>query len=116
MKQLLYTFAVVAMLVAASSLDCHAATEEASMKENAGKNAAKMDWWLDDKFGMFIHWGPSSVAGVEIGWARETHPFDHPGKGELVPDAVYDALYKEFNPVEFDADALVQDPPHWPLM
>ena len=68
----------------------------------------KMDWWLDAKFGMFIHWGPSSVAGVEIGWARETHPFDHPGKGELVPDAVYDALYKEFNPVEFDADALVR--------
>ena len=73
----------------------------------ANPTPEKMDWWLDAKFGMFIHWGPSSVAGVEIGWARETHPFDHPGKGELVPDAVYDALYKEFNPVEFDADALV---------
>ena len=66
-----------------------------------------MDWWLDAKFGLFIHWGPSSVAGVEISWARETHPFDHPGVGVLVPDAEYDALYKEFNPVEFDADAIV---------
>ncbi|MHC4505988.1 MAG: alpha-L-fucosidase, partial [Planctomycetota bacterium] len=25
-----------------------------------------MQWWLDGKFGLFIHWGPSSVAGVEI--------------------------------------------------
>jgi len=84
----------------------------ASTKSDEGAQSttlpSKMDWWLDAKFGMFIHWGPSSVAGVEIGWARETHPFDHPGKGELVPDAVYDALYKEFNPVEFDADALVR--------
>ena len=69
---------------------------------------AKMDWWLDSKFGLFIHWGPSSVAGVEIGWARETHPFDHPGKLELMPDAEYDALYKQFNPVNFDADQLVR--------
>jgi alpha-L-fucosidase len=73
-----------------------------------GSTPEKMDWWLDAKFGMFIHWGPSSVAGVEIGWARETHPFDHPGRLKKIPDAEYDALYKEFNPVEFDADALVR--------
>jgi hypothetical protein len=78
-------------------------------KADCGKSdAGKMDWWREAKFGMFIHWGPSSVAGVEISWARETHPFDHPGKGELVPDAVYDALYRKFNPQEFDADALVR--------
>ena len=68
---------------------------------------ARMEWWLNDKFGMFIHWGPSSIMGVEISWARETHPFDHPGQLEKIPDEVYDALYKEFNPVEFDADEMV---------
>ena len=68
----------------------------------------KMDWWQDAKFGLFIHWGPSSVAGVEISWARQTHPFDWPGELNVVPDEEYDALYKQFNPVNFDADALVR--------
>ena len=67
-----------------------------------------MDWWLDAKFGMFIHWGPSSIMGVEISWARESHPFDHPGRDDKVPDAVYDVLYRAFNPIEFDADFIVR--------
>ena len=52
-----------------------------------------MKWWVDARFGMFIHWGPVSLKGTEIGWSR----------GREVPIAVYDHLYKEFNPVEFDA-------------
>ncbi|MBL7016529.1 MAG: alpha-L-fucosidase [Kiritimatiellales bacterium] len=67
-----------------------------------------MDWWQNDKFGLFIHWGPSSVAGVEIGWARESHPYDHLGNLNNVPDEEYDALYKRFNPVDFDADEIVR--------
>ena len=52
-----------------------------------------MKWWIDARFGMFIHWGPVSLKGTEIGWSR----------GREVPIAVYDNLYKEFNPVKFDA-------------
>jgi alpha-L-fucosidase len=66
-----------------------------------------MKWWLDGKFGLFIHWGPCSVGGVEIGWGRMSHPHDHPGHPE-VPDAEYDAYYHRFNPVEFDADFIVR--------
>jgi alpha-L-fucosidase len=69
---------------------------------------SKMDWWNDGKFGLFIHWGPSSIAGVEISWARASHPFDHPGGHVKLSDAAYDVLYKKFNPVEFDADELVR--------
>jgi alpha-L-fucosidase len=65
-----------------------------------------MQWWLDSKFGLFIHWGPSSVGGVEIGWDRRSHPYDHPGRARI-PDAEYDQYYTRFNPVEFDADAIV---------
>jgi alpha-L-fucosidase len=46
------------------------------------------------KFGMFVHWGPVSLKGTEIGWSR----------GREVPVEEYDNLYKEFNPVQFDAD------------
>ncbi|MFT5239479.1 MAG: alpha-L-fucosidase [Kiritimatiellia bacterium] len=66
-----------------------------------------MTWWQDGKFGLFIHWGPSSVGGVEIGWDRMSHPYDHPGKPRI-PDAEYDAYHQRFNPVDFDADQIVQ--------
>lgn len=52
----------------------------------------------DMKFGMFVHWGPVSLKGTEIGWSR----------GREVPIEEYDNLYKEFNPVNFDADAWIK--------
>lgn len=53
-------------------------------------------WWRDGRFGMFIHWGPASISGKEISWSRAaTGP------------ETYDKLYKEFNPVKFDADTWV---------
>ena len=58
---------------------------------------AVMDDFMDKRFGMFIHWGPVSLRGTEIGWSRN----------KSVPQAEYDNLYKEFNPVLFDANAWV---------
>jgi len=53
--------------------------------------------WRDARFGMFIHWGPVSLTGKEIGWAR----------GLEIPIDEYDALYKRFDPVSFDPDEWV---------
>jgi alpha-L-fucosidase len=50
--------------------------------------------WQDLRFGMFIHWGPVSLTGYEIGWSR----------GAQTPIAQYDNLYQKFNPTRFDAD------------
>ena len=66
-------------------------------------NDVKMQWWRDAKFGLFIHWGPSSLSGTEISWSRIGHPYDHHGF-ESVPAETYDHLYENFNPVKFDAD------------
>lgn len=55
-------------------------------------------WFRDAKFGLFIHWDPISIKGTEIGWSR----------GATVPKDVYDNLYKEFNPVKFDAKKWVE--------
>jgi alpha-L-fucosidase len=54
--------------------------------------------WQDKRFGMFIHWGPVSLTAKEIGWAR----------GTQVPIDLYDNLYKQFNPTNFNADEWVQ--------
>lgn len=70
---------------------------------------SRLDWWRAARFGLFIHWGPVSLAGTEIGWSRggERRGFYRGGTGE-VPVEVYDNLYKEFNPVHFDAAEWVQ--------
>jgi len=57
-----------------------------------------MDEFMAMRFGMFIHWGPVTLRGTEIGWSR----------GHEVPATEYDNLYKEFNPVLFNADEWVK--------
>lgn len=65
----------------------------------------RMAWWREARFGLFVHWGPVSLKGTEIGWSRKGirrgHRSGRAGSG--VPVEVYDNLYKEFNPTEFDA-------------
>jgi len=53
--------------------------------------------WRDARFGMFIHWGPVSLTGREIGWSR----------GAQTPVEEYDKLYTKFNPTKFNADEWV---------
>jgi len=60
----------------------------------------RIAWQRDDKFGMFIHWGPYSAAGVEASW-----PILVPN-GEIT-EAEYRALPARFNPVKFDPEAWV---------
>ena len=50
------------------------------------------------RFGMFIHWGPVSLKGTEIGWSR----------GRQVPKGEYDQLYRKFDPTKFDAEQWVR--------
>lgn len=72
--------------------------------ETQAQREARMRWWREARFGLFIHWGPSSLSGKEISWSRVGHPHDHPGH-ESVPAEIYDRLYERFDPVKFDADA-----------
>jgi alpha-L-fucosidase len=53
----------------------------------------RLKCWQDARFGMFIHWGPASIKGTEISGSR----------GKEWPVEEYDALYKQFNPLKFNA-------------
>src|SRR6476661_2335041 len=69
---------------------------------------AKMKWFRDAKFGLFIHWGLYAIPAGE--WKGQPIA----GIGEWImnrakiPVAEYELLAKQFNPVKFDAEAWVQ--------
>ncbi len=74
----------------------------------AEDRARRMKWWQEARFGMFIHWGPVSIKGTEIGWSRGGERRGTGGGKGTIPVEVYDNLYKEFNPTKFNAKEWVQ--------
>src|ERR1700756_5540287 len=58
-------------------------------------------WYREAKFGMFIHWGPYSLASVEASW-----PIMTPKPGGI-SEAEYRELPKRFNPTTFAPYAFV---------
>jgi len=85
---------------------------EANVGQTPGWQNAKPEAlrrWQDMRFGLFLHWGPVSLKGTEIGWSRggPRRGRNDARTGE-VPMEEYDNLYKSFNPVHFNADEWVQ--------
>lgn len=68
-----------------------------------------MKWFKDAKLGIFVHWGPALLATDVLSWGRFG---ERPGAGKPalkgVKPEVYDTLYKQFNPVNFDANKWMQ--------
>jgi len=89
---------LVGALAGSLALNLGASAVLAAAPAGAPQNAARLEWWRQARFGMFIHWGPVSLKGTEIGWSR----------GAEIPVAEYDSLYQRFNPTNFDADAWVR--------
>ena len=94
-SSLLRVLAIAASLILTPSHETLSAAAESKPYLKAGD--ADLQSWRDLKFGLFIHWGPVSLKGTEIGWSR----------GAQVPIEEYDQLYKQFNPTQFDAEAWV---------
>ena len=77
------------------------------MDQRSGESTreARIAWWREARFGMFIHWGLYAVPAGE--WKGKSYP----GIGEWImfkariPIAEYERLTDGFDPVEFDAGA-----------
>jgi len=71
--------------------------------ETPEQREERMQWFRDAKFGMFVHWGPASISGEEISWGMADR-IEGGHNHMKVPRKAYMNLYKQFNPVKFDAD------------
>jgi alpha-L-fucosidase len=96
MKAIKFILSIMALATVAACA-CRAA-------EPSG-NAPQVDrtkWFREAKFGMFIHWGPYSLASVEASWPIMAEP------GWGITELEYRALPQRFDPVNFDPKAWVR--------
>ncbi|MCX5676048.1 MAG: alpha-L-fucosidase [Planctomycetota bacterium] len=94
----LFIIAALAAMPAAARAEAPTAPPAAAAAAPAPPPPENLEKWRAMRFGMFIHWGPVSLKGTEIGWSR----------GAQVPIEEYDNLYKQFNPTKFNADEWVR--------
>ena len=99
---------LIAFLVLATSFVLAAAQTATSDPESPEAKQARLAWFKQAKYGLFIHWGLYAIPAGE--WKGKQIP----GLGEWImnrahiPVAQYEQLAKQFNPSKFNADTWVQ--------
>jgi alpha-L-fucosidase len=64
--------------------------------ETADQHQARMDWWQQARFGMFIHWGAYAVPADGEWYMTDAK----------VPIGEYEKYAGQLNPIKFDADKI----------
>lgn len=105
-------FLFVAFMVLTMPL-CSQTNESLTWEEmNASKTIAK-EAFNDAKFGMFIHWGLYAIPGG-VWKDKKIEDYGRPSVAEWIqctakiPREEYAQLANQFNPTDFDADAIAQ--------
>jgi alpha-L-fucosidase len=75
--------------------------------ETPAQRDARMAWWRQARFGMFIHWGLYSIPAGTWNGQRDPHIGEWIMNDMSIPVAQYKALAKQFNPTEFSAHDIV---------
>jgi alpha-L-fucosidase len=101
-KTLLPSLLAAACLIPAAGA-FRVTAETALPKETPAEHNARMAWWRNARFGMFIHWGLYAVPAGE--WQGKTNYAEWIRHQAHIPVQVYEKFLKEFNPTNFDARA-----------
>ena len=102
---------VCILLLAAGFLASCSSTKEAAEEETAvnyleesqADRDARMQWWREARFGMFIHWGLYAVPAGEYNGLKSDRIGEWIQDWANIPREDYEKYAAEFNPVEFDA-------------
>ena len=68
----------------------------------------RMQWWREDRFGMFIHWGVYAVPAGEYKGVNVDGIGEWIQQRGQIPKEDYEVFASQFNPVKFDADVWVK--------
>lgn len=81
--------------------------EAQTQGESLEDRDARMAWWRDAKFGMFVHWGVYSVTGGTYQGKELPNSAEWMMNRGRIPIAEYETYAARFNPTAFDADEFV---------
>lgn len=70
--------------------------------ETKSEKDARMAWFREAKFGMFIHWGLYAIPAGK--WGDSTHHGEWIRETAKIPLEEYNQLQPQFNPTKFDAN------------
>ncbi len=76
------------------------------LQESQAERDARMQWWREARFGMFIHWGLYAIPAGE--WNGQTNHAEWIRTTAQIPLEEYDKFVQQFNPVKFNAEEWVQ--------
>jgi alpha-L-fucosidase len=76
------------------------------IQETPAQHDARMSWWRNARFGMFIHWGLYSIPAGE--WNGKTNYGEWFLEETHMPVSQYEKFADQFNPTKFDALAWVR--------
>ncbi len=98
--------AVMALAVVSGPAVAPVAAKDYWNDETPAERDARMKWWQEARFGMFIHWGLYAVPAGE--WKGKTNYAEWIRNRAEIPLKEYDKFVGRFKPVRFDADRWVR--------
>jgi len=102
MRKTLIRCAVCAVLILAAA----AAPALVAQRETQAEHDARMQWWREARFGLFLHWGLYAIPAGE--WNGKTNYGEWIRNNAQIPLRVYDQFIQQFNPAKFNADDWVR--------
>ena len=104
MKKIMFA-SMVLLLIACSSVAAQAPLPQVTVPQTAAEKA-KIAWFQDARFGLFIHWGLYSVPAGE--WQGKTDYGEWFMYSTKMPAAEYAHFAGQFDPKHFDPNAWVR--------
>jgi len=78
------------------------------LNESEAEKEARMKWWEDARFGLFIHWGLYAVPAGEYNGERTKSIGEWIMHHLNIPIKEYEKFAPQFNPVKYDAEEWVR--------